>query len=63
MGGGGQVKTGMSLEVCCVGLVVGRNFVWRLVIFVTFLGFGRATSWGHFKVIIGVVLQATKVGE
>ena len=30
------------LEVCFVGLVVGRNYVWCLVIVLIFIGFGQA---------------------
>ena len=30
------------LEVCFVGLVVGGNYVWCLVIVVIFMGFGQA---------------------
>ena len=35
-------------EVCFVGLVVGRNYVWYLVIVVMFMEFGLAgaTRWG-----------------
>ena len=40
------------LEVCFVGLVVGRNYVWCLVIVVIFMGFGGAKGWGRFKSII-----------
>ena len=31
-----------SLEVCFVGLVVGRDYVWCLVIIVIFMGFGKS---------------------
>ena len=31
-----------GLEVCFVGLVVGRNYVWCIVIFVIFMEFGQA---------------------
>ena len=34
------------LEVCFVGLVVGGNYVWCLVIFVIFMGFGGAEVEG-----------------
>ena len=36
------------LEVCFVGLVVGRIYVWCLVIVVLFMGFGQAGAkrWG-----------------
>ena len=36
------------LEVCFVGLVVGGNYVWYLVIVVIFMGFGGAKRWGKF---------------
>ena len=42
------------LEVCFVGLVVGRNYVWCLVIVVIFMGFGQAGAkrcGGCLKVI------------
>ena len=31
-----------GLKVCFIGLVVGRNYVWCLVIFVIFMEFGQA---------------------
>ena len=42
------------LEVCFVGLVVGGNYVWWLVIVVIFIGFEGAKGSGgeSFKVII-----------
>ena len=33
------------LEVCFVGLVVGGNYIWCLVIVVMFMGFGGAKRW------------------
>ena len=33
------------LEVCFVGLVVGGNYVWCLVVVVIFMGFEGANSW------------------
>ena len=42
------------LEVCFVGLVVGSNYVWCLVIVVIFIGFGQAGAkrcGGCLKVI------------
>ena len=42
------------LEVCFVGLVVGRNYVWCLVIVLIFIGFGQAGAkrcGGCLKVI------------
>ena len=44
------------LEVCFVGLVVGGNYIWCLVIVVIFVGSAGAKRWrgggGLFKVII-----------
>ena len=42
------------LEVCFVGLVVRENYVWCLVVVVTFMGFerGMGSSGESFKVII-----------
>ena len=41
------------LEVCFVGLVVGGNYIWCLVIVVIFVGSAGAKRWGGlFKVII-----------
>ena len=40
------------LEVCFVGLVLGRNYVWCLDIVVIFLRFGQAGAkkvWGMLK--------------
>ena len=34
------------LEVSFVGLVVRGNYVWCVVIFVIFMGFGGAKRWG-----------------
>ena len=34
-----------SLEGCFVGLVVGGNYIWYLVIVVIFMGFEGAKSW------------------
>ena len=34
------------LEVCFVGLVVGGNYVWCLVVVVIFMGFEGAKRWG-----------------
>ena len=34
-----------SLEGCFVGLVVGGNYIWCLVIVVIFMGFEGAKSW------------------
>ena len=34
------------LEVCFLGLVVGGNYVWYLVIVVIFMGFEGAKRWG-----------------
>ena len=53
------------LEVCFVGLVVARNYVWYLVIVVIFMGFGQAGAkrcGGYLKVInwVGVGMQVTK---
>ena len=55
------------LEVCFVGLVVGRNYVWCLVIVVVgvviilVMGFGGAKRWGDaLKSLFGVVIQATR---
>ena len=41
-------------EVCFVGLVVGENYIWCLVVVVTFMGFegGMGSSGESFKVII-----------
>ena len=33
------------LEVCFVGLVLGGNYVWRLVVVVVFMGFEGAKRW------------------
>ena len=33
------------LEVCFVGLVVGGNYVWYLVVVVIFMGFEAAKRW------------------
>ena len=42
------------LEVCFVGPVVGRIYVWCLVIFVLFMGFGQAGAkrWGECLKVI-----------
>ena len=37
--------SGNCLEVCFVGLVVGGNYVWFLVISVIFMGSGGAKRW------------------
>ena len=34
------------LEVCFVGLLVGENYVWCLVLVVIFIGFEGGRSWG-----------------
>ena len=34
------------LEVCFVGLVVGENYVWCLVLVVIFMGFEGGKRWG-----------------
>ena len=34
------------LEVCFVGLVVGGNYVWCLVVVVIFMGLKGAKTWG-----------------
>ena len=41
-------------DVCFVGLVVGENFVWCLVVIVIFMGFEGAKRSGeeNFKVMI-----------
>ena len=44
-GGVSLACTEDCLEVCFVGLVVGGNYTWYLVLVVIFMGFGR------FKVI------------
>ena len=49
-GGGGAIED--YLEVCFVGLVVTGNYVWCLVIFVIFMGFGGAEVGGCYVVII-----------
>ena len=33
-------------EVCFMGLVVGGNYVWSLVVVVIFMGFEGAKRWG-----------------
>ena len=45
-----------------MGLVVGEKYVWFLVIFVKFVGFGGAKRWGDpLKSSFGVGMQATRV--
>ena len=61
---GGLVQPGGGnedcLEVCFVGLVVGRNYVWCLVIVVIFMGFGGAKRWGKaLKSSFGVIVSVT----
>ena len=59
-GGSGGVKFSLltcenCLDVCFMGLVVGRNYVWCLVIVVIFMGFvqaGAKRCVGCLKVII-----------
>ena len=34
------------LEVCFVGLVLGGNYVWCLVVVAIFMGFEGAKRWG-----------------
>ena len=34
-----------SLEVCFLGLVVGGNYIWCLVVVVIFMGFEGAKKW------------------
>ena len=34
------------VEVCFVGLVLGRNYVWCLVVVGIFMGFEGAKRWG-----------------
>ena len=46
--GGGRASED-CLEVCFVGLVVGGNYVWCLVIVVIFMGFGGAKRWGMLQ--------------
>ena len=48
------------LEVCFVGLVVGRIYVWCLVIVVLFMGFGQAGAkrWG----VGGGMLKSYQLG-
>ena len=44
-----------------MGLVVGGNYAWCLVIVVIFVGSGRAKRWGHaLKSLFGVAMQVTK---
>ena len=52
------------LEVCFVGLVVGGNYVWWLVVVVIFIGFEGAKGSGgeSFKVIIWGVKASHKGG-
>ena len=49
-----------SLEVCFVGLVVRRNYVWYIVIFVIFMGFGVAELGDALKTSFGLAMQATR---
>ena len=44
---GEQVRT--AFAVCFVGLVLRENYVWCLVIFVVFMGFGVAEVGDAFK--------------
>ena len=50
------------LEVCFVGLVLGRNYVWYLVIVVIFMRFGQAGAevWGMLKIHQLRVAKVTK---
>ena len=44
-----------------MGLVVGGNYAWCLVIVVIFVGSGRAKRWGDaLKSLFGVAMQVTK---
>ena len=38
--------SGDCLEDCFLGLVVGGNYVWCLVVVVIFMGFEGAKRWG-----------------
>ena len=53
------------LEVCIVGLVVGGNYAWCLVIVVIFMGFKGAKESGEksFKVIISGGNASHKEGQ
>ena len=54
------------LEVYFVGLVVGRNYVWFLVIVAIFMGFGKAGAkrcGGCLKVINWEWLKSKKEGS
>ena len=54
------------LKVCFVGLVVGGNYIWCLVIVVIFVGSAGAKRWGggggrdSLKSSFGVAMQATR---
>ena len=53
------------LEICSVGLVVGGNYVWYLMIVVIFMGFGEAGAKrcaDALKSSIGVAMQAAEGG-
>ena len=48
-------------EVCFVGLVVGGNYVWYLVIVAIFIGFGGAKRWEDvLNSSFGVAMEATR---
>ena len=56
------------LEVCFEGLVVGENYVWRLVIFVIFIAFGIAKRSGDalkssFRITMQALVGVGNYGE
>ena len=65
--GQGQFSPGGAsedcLEVCFVGLVVRRNYVWYIVIFFIFMGFGGAELGDALKTSFGLAMQATRGGD